>query len=158
MVGPGHPAEDRIAWGPMIVATAELRAHAGRVAMVDGGFDPLHAGHVAYFRAAAQLGAPVLCNLASDAYVTRKHRPLLPQGERAAVIDAIRYVDYVHCSATTTEDVLRTLRPRYYVKGDDWRDRLPAGQVKICADESIEVVYVDTVLHSSTAILERFAG
>jgi glycerol-3-phosphate cytidylyltransferase-like family protein len=40
----------------MIVATEQLGAHRGRVAMVDGGFDPLHGGHVAYFREAARLG------------------------------------------------------------------------------------------------------
>jgi cytidyltransferase-like protein len=142
----------------MIVTTAQLAEHSGRVAMVDGGFDPLHAGHIEYFRAAAALGAPVLCNLASDRYVERKHRPLLTQPERATVIDAIRYIDYVYCSQTTTEDVLRSLRPRFYVKGADWRDRLPAEQVEICAEHGIEVVYLDTVTNSSSAILARFAG
>ena len=75
--------------------------------MVDGGFDPLHAGHVAYFRAAAELGVPVLCNVSGDHYVATKHAPLLPEDERAAVIAAIRYVDHVHVSQTTTEEVLR---------------------------------------------------
>ena len=72
----------------MLVPTAELGAHAGRVAMVDGGFDPLHPGHVAYFREAAALGVPVLCNVSSDAYVAQKHPPFLTQEERGA-IDAV---------------------------------------------------------------------
>ena len=127
--------------------------------MVDGGFDPLHAGHVAYFREAAALGAPVLCNLASDEYVTRKHPPLLPQDERAAIIDAIRFVDYVHCSQTTTAAVLEALLPRFYVKGADWRDRaLPDAEVAVCERAGVEIVYLDTVLNSSTAILQRFRG
>jgi cytidyltransferase-like protein len=142
----------------VIVATAQLPAYAGRVSMVDGGFDPLHPGHVAYFRAAADLGAPVLCNVSPDAWVARKHRPLLTQDERAAIIDAIRHVDYVHLSAGTTEDVLRALRPRYYVKGADWRDRLPAEQVEICRAAGTDIVYLDTVIASSTAILERWRG
>lgn len=126
--------------------------------MVDGGFDPLHDGHVNYFRAAADLGAPVLCNIASDNYVRRKHQPLLTQTERATIIDAIRYIDYVHLSQTTTEEVLRMLRPSYYVKGADWRGRLPPEQDEICAEVGIEIVYLDTVTHSSTAILERYTG
>jgi cytidyltransferase-like protein len=142
----------------MIVTTAQLAEHSGHVAMVDGGFDPLHAGHIAYFQGAAELGAPVLCNLASDRYVARKHRPLLDQANRATVIDAIRHISYVHCSETTTEDVLRALRPRFYVKGADWRDRLPAEQLEICAEHGIEIVYLETVTHSSSAILARFAG
>ena len=48
----------------------ELKQYRGRVAMVDGAFDPLHRGHIEYFRAAAErLSAPLLCNVASDSYV-----------------------------------------------------------------------------------------
>lgn len=140
----------------MIIATAELERFCGTVAMVDGGFDPLHAGHLAYLRAAAALGVPVLCNLAPDDWVARKHPPLLPQHERAELLDAIRWVDYTHLAQTSTAEVLRALQPRYYVKGSDWRDRLPAAETDVCTDHAIEVVFVDTVTDSSTAILERY--
>ena len=142
----------------MIVPTEQLVAHRGRVAMVDGGFDPLHGGHIVYFREAARLGLPVLCNLSPDEYVARKHPVLLPQAERATIIDAIRYIDLVHPSQTITEEVLRLLRPRYYVKGADWRDRLPPAEVSVCAEHDIEVVYLDTVTNSSTTILARLHG
>ena len=66
----------------MIVAFEDLAAYRGKVAMVDGAFDPLHAGHVAYFEEATELGVPVLCNLASDRYVEGKHLPFL-HAERA---------------------------------------------------------------------------
>jgi cytidyltransferase-like protein len=139
----------------MIVTWEQLPAYRGKVAMVDGGFDPLHEGHVAYFAAAAELGVPVLCNLASDAYVEAKHPVLLTQRQRAAVIDAIRYIDLVHCSQTTTLAALRQLRPRYYVKGADWRGRLPPQELATCEEHSISIVYVETVLNSSTALLRR---
>ena len=58
--------------------------------MVDGAFDPLHTGHIEYFKAASVLDAPLLCNVASDRYVANKHPPLLPEAQRAEVIDAIR--------------------------------------------------------------------
>jgi glycerol-3-phosphate cytidylyltransferase-like family protein len=140
----------------VIVATSELGRHRQAVTMVDGGFDPLHAGHIAYFRAAAALGLPVLCNVSGDDWVERKHVPLLPQAERGTVIDAIRWIDYVHLSNTPTAEVLGALEPRYYAKGADWEGRLPAEEAALCAERSIEVVYLDTVLNSSTAILERY--
>ena len=140
----------------MIVRTDELPSLRGKVAMVDGGFDPLHAGHVDYFRAAAELGVPVLCNVSGDEYVSRKHPPLLPEYERVQVIDAIRYVDYVHLSHTTTAAVLSALAPRYYVKGADWRDRLPADQVALCEAEGVEITYLDTVTNSSSRVVEEF--
>ena len=142
----------------MIVTTDELPRYSGEVAMIDGGFDPLHAGHVEYMRAAAALGAPVLCNVSSDAWVARKHAPLLPQLDRLKVIDAIRYVDYTHASSVSTVAVLRALRPRFYVKGADWGGRLPDDEVAACEELAIEPVFLDTVLDSSTRILERFAS
>ena len=140
----------------MIIAFDQLHTLRGKVGMVDGGFDPLHRGHIEYFRAAAQLGAPVLCNLSSDAYVSSKHPVFLPEDQRAAIIDAIRYIDYTHINPYDTETALRELRPRYYIKGADWRDRLPAEQIEICRTHGIDIVYLDTVLDSSSRILRDY--
>jgi cytidyltransferase-like protein len=140
----------------MIVAFDALKDHRGAVAMVDGAFDPLHAGHVEYFERAASLGLPLLCNLAPDKYLEGKHYPILPQAERAKVIDALRPISYVHVNPFDTETVLKELRPKYYVKGDDWNGKLPEKQIKICKDYGIEIVYLDTVRNSSSGILRRF--
>jgi cytidyltransferase-like protein len=142
----------------VILSFEELKAHRGRVAMVDGAFDPLHRGHIEYFRAASELGVPLLCNVASDRYVSTKHPPLLPEDQRAAVVDAIRYISYTHVNRFDTETVLRELRPRYYVKGKDWDGRLPPDQVAICREHDIGIVYLDTVLDSSSRLLQQFAA
>ena len=143
----------------MILSFEELAAHRGQVAMVDGAFDPLHHGHIEYFKAARALGVPVLCNIASDRYVRTKHRPLLTETQRAAVIDAIRYVDYVHIYQIDTETILRQLRPRYYVKGSDWRERgLPPEQDVICREHGIEIVFLDTMLDSSSRLLRDYCA
>jgi cytidyltransferase-like protein len=141
----------------MILTFDGLAAYRGAVAMVDGAFDPLHRGHIEYFRAAAErLDVPLLCNVASDVYVRTKHPPLLPEDQRAAIVDAIRYISYTHVNQFDTETILKQLRPRYYVKGRDWEGRLPQEQVRICADHGIGIVYLDTVLDSSSRILEQF--
>jgi cytidyltransferase-like protein len=141
----------------MILTFDELPAYRGAVAMVDGAFDPLHRGHIEYFRIASQqLDVPLLCNVASDSYVRTKHPPLLPEDQRAAVVDAIRYISFTHVNQFDTETILKQLRPKYYVKGRDWEGRLPPEQVRICADYGIGVVYLDTVLDSSSRILEQF--
>ena len=143
----------------MILSFEELVHYRGQVAMVDGAVDPLHHGHIEYFKAARELGAPVLCNVASDRYVRTKHRPLLSETQRAVVIDAIRYIDYVHIYQIDTETVLRQLRPRYYVKGSDWRARgLPPEQDVICREHGIGVVYLDTVLDSSSRLLKDYCA
>jgi len=134
-----------------------LAQHRGQVAMVDGAFDPLHRGHIEYFRAAAaQLDVPLLCNVASDQYVSTKHPPLLPEDQRAVVVDAIRYISFTHVNRFDTETILRQLRPKYYVKGRDWEGRLPPEQVRICGEYGIEVVYLDTVIDSSSRLLKSY--
>jgi cytidyltransferase-like protein len=141
----------------VIVSFEQLIEYRGAVAMVDGAFDPLHRGHIEYFKAAGALEVPLLCNVASDRYVRTKHPPLLPEQDRAAIVDAIRYISYTHINQFDTETVLRQLRPRYYVKGRDWVGRLPPDQVTICGEHGIEIVYLDTVRDSSSRILQQFA-
>jgi 2-polyprenyl-3-methyl-5-hydroxy-6-metoxy-1,4-benzoquinol methylase len=111
---------------------------------------------VEYFEQAAALGLPLLCNLAPDRYLEGKHQPFLSQAERAKVIDALRPISYVHPNRFDTETALKELRPKYYVKGDDWKAKLPAEQLDICKEHSIEIIYLDTVSNSSSSILRRF--
>ncbi len=142
----------------MILPFSELKQYQGQVAMVDGAFDPLHHGHIEYFRAAAAaVDVPLLCNVASDRYVATKHAPLLAEEQRAVVIDAIRFITYTHINRHDTETILRELRPKYYVKGKDWDGRLPEEQVRICAELGIGIVFLDTILDSSSRLLKQFA-
>jgi cytidyltransferase-like protein len=141
----------------VILEFDQLKHYRKKVAMVDGAFDPLHRGHIEYFRAAAeQLDVPLLCNVASDRYVSTKHAPFLPEDQRAVVVDAIRFITYTYVNQFDTETVLRELQPKYYVKGKDWEGRLPPDQVRICSDHGIQVVYLDTVFDSSSRILKSF--
>jgi bifunctional ADP-heptose synthase (sugar kinase/adenylyltransferase) len=139
----------------MIVGWEGLVELRHKVAMVDGGFDPIHAGHIAYIAAAATTGLPVLCNISSDEWVTAKHPVLLPQEERALIIDALRDVDYTHKSSTATVAVLEQLRPRVYVKGKDWEGRLPAEEREACETHGVEIVFTDTVTNSSSRVMNE---
>jgi cytidyltransferase-like protein len=141
----------------MIIAWNDLPALRGKVVMVDGSFDPLHDGHIAYFEASAALNLPVLCNVATDELTSRKHRVLLPQLQRARVIDAIRYISYVHCAGTSTYGVLEQLRPHTYVKGADWKQRggVPADEQELCRRLGIAIHYAETMLNSSTRLIEQ---
>lgn len=67
-----------------------------KVVLVTGGFDPLHSGHIAYFKAARELGNRLVVGVNSDAWLTRKKgRPFMPLEERAGVIQALSMVDAV---------------------------------------------------------------
>jgi bifunctional ADP-heptose synthase (sugar kinase/adenylyltransferase) len=143
----------------MIVDTSQLASLPTPLTMVDGAFDPLHDGHVAYFRAAREIGHPVLCNVTSDSWTTSKHPVFLEASRRAVLLDGVRWIDFVHVASSTTLEVLRLLRPAVYAKGADWlaRGGVPADERDLCARSGIEVCYLDTVRNSSSRLLEDFA-
>jgi len=66
------------------------------IVLCTGGFDPLHSGHIAYFKEAKKLGNKLVIGLNSDAWLTRKKgRPFMPWEERASIIRELKIVDDV---------------------------------------------------------------
>jgi cytidyltransferase-like protein len=64
--------------------------------IVTGGFDPIHSGHIEYFKAARELGSILFVGLNSDQWLARKKgKVFMPIEERKAVIESIRYVGHV---------------------------------------------------------------
>jgi cytidyltransferase-like protein len=142
----------------MILLTEELSLYANKLALVDGSFDPIHDGHVKYFQAASQLGVPVLCNVAPDSWTSSKHKVLLNQEQRGVVLDSIKYLDFVHLSSIPTAEVIQLLRPRFYLKGNDWLTRggVPEVEESLCRNLGIEILYLETVTNSSSKLLQNW--
>ena len=66
------------------------------IVLVTGGFDPLHSGHIEYFKYAKSLGDELWVGLNSDEWLTRKKgRPFMPFAERLAVVQNLFMVDTV---------------------------------------------------------------
>ena len=113
-----------------------------KVVLVTGGFDPLHSGHIAYFKAARELGDYLVVGVNSDEWLTRKKgRPFMSFEERAAIIKELGCVDEVigfdddddtarsaigHILATTVDNVVfanggdrtNTTTPEYATYGN----------------------------------------
>lgn len=65
-----------------------------KVVLVTGGFDPIHSGHVAYIRAARELGDVLVVGVNSDSWLARKKgAAFLPSEERLAIMSELRSVD-----------------------------------------------------------------
>jgi D-beta-D-heptose 7-phosphate kinase / D-beta-D-heptose 1-phosphate adenosyltransferase len=103
---------------------AAVRAAGGTVVATGGCFDLLHAGHVTTLRAARALGDCLVVCLNSDDSVRRlkgPERPLVPQADRVAVLEALGCVDVVvPFDERTPETVLQRLRPDVFAKGGDY--------------------------------------
>ena len=63
------------------------------IVLVTGGFDPIHSGHIAYFKAAASLGDELYVGINSDEWlVKKKGKAFLTWDERAAIISELKPV------------------------------------------------------------------
>lgn len=122
----------------------------GDFVLIGGVFDPLHAGHLAYIREAKQHGT-VVCALSEQ---SDRHPPLVPWWDRFVLLSSL--------GVTVIENdlgiahILRTLQPKAYIKGQDWKDRLPLDQVEACAEVGAEIIYTDTVTQSSSRLLADY--
>lgn len=143
----------------MIVKEKDLAKYRRKVVMIDGCFDPLHPGHIRYFSQASTLGYPLLCCVENDRniLVNKKRPPILSQKKRVQVIDSIRYISLTLASRFQTVDILKKLQPVIYAKGADWKNRgLPSEEKAVCAGLDIKIVYLNTVMDSSTTIVDEF--
>jgi cytidyltransferase-like protein len=67
-----------------------------KIVVVSGGFDPVHSGHIAYFKAARKLGDKLIVALNSDAWLlNKKAYCFMPFVERKLVIENLACVDNV---------------------------------------------------------------
>ena len=88
-----------------------------KIVIVTGGFDPLHSGHIAYFKAARTLGDRLVVGLNSDEWLTRKKgRPFMPLQERMAIVGNLSMVDEVivyNDKDDSSIDAIRLVKTRY---------------------------------------------
>jgi rfaE bifunctional protein nucleotidyltransferase chain/domain len=111
-----------------------LRAAGKRVVFTNGVFDVLHAGHVRYLAWAREQGDALILGLNTDDSVRRikgEKRPIVPFGDRARMLCALRSVDaVVGFGERTPEVLLDRIKPDVHVKSAQYReDELPERDV-----------------------------
>lgn len=139
--------------------------HPHTAILVSGGFDPLHYGHVRFFRNAQSIARgrwggdlAVVVAVAPDEYVQRKHPLLQTLEHRMEMIDGIRYVDaVVSQDEGTAATAIRAVRPLIFLKGDDWKARgLPKVELEACEEVGARVEYVAVQPISSSEMLRDY--
>lgn len=125
----------------------------------NGCFDLLHPGHVSYLRAARALGDALIIGLNSDISINKLKgplRPIVPEFDRATVLEALESVDAVVVfDEDTPVRLLREVKPAVYVKGGDYRvEDLPEAEVAAEIGAEVKILPFETG-YSTTALIEK---
>jgi rfaE bifunctional protein nucleotidyltransferase chain/domain len=119
------PAGNLVSRSNLTRLIASLRRSGKKIVFTNGVFDILHRGHVEYLSRARALGDVLIVGLNTDASVRRfkgRARPLQKQADRAAILLALKAVDYVIFFGEDTPDrLIRLVKPDVLVKGADYR-------------------------------------
>lgn len=143
-----------------IVEVAEyLRAQGKRIVFTNGCFDIVHAGHISSFKQAKEFGDVLVLGLNSDASIRRikgEKRPIVGQDNRAKLLAAINYIDYIVLfEEDTPEELIRLIRPDVLVKGQDWEGKEVAGG-QFVKQHGGEVRFIELEKGlSTTSIIEK---
>ena len=112
-----------------------LRKEGKKIAFTNGCFDILHVGHVRYLKEAKKTADILVLALNSDASVRSikgLKRPLVSEEERAEVLAALEYIDFVTIFHELTPlELICYLKPDILIKGGDWPEDKVVGRDEI---------------------------
>ena len=82
-----------------------------KIALVTGGFDPLHSGHLAYLREASKLADELWVGVNSDEWLARKKgKPFMPSHERLEILDNLEVTSRVFAFKDDDETAIEALK------------------------------------------------
>ena len=111
---------------------------------VSGYFDPLHTGHLNYFKAAKKLGHRLVVIVNNDKQAKlKKGTAFMKQEERLEIVKALKVVDAAIISLDSDRTVRKTLaylQPYIFAKGgDSTPDNVP--EKDVCDKLGTKIVY-----------------
>lgn len=128
-----------------------------RIVLCNGVFDILHRGHVEHLREAAGMGDKLIVSLTNDQFVNKgSGRPVNTWADRAAVLDACRFVNRVY-PTNNASDAIRFVKPNIFCKGIDYigGDKFTEDVLTACLAVGAEIRYTASAKHSATEIIRR---
>ncbi len=136
-----------------------LKQAGKKLVFTNGCFDILHLGHVDLLEKAANFGDVLLVGLNSDESVKKikgKHRPIVPETDRARILIALQAVAYVVIfNESTPRTVISEIVPDILVKGGDYQPENIVGR-NVVEKNGGEVIVVPLLPdHSTTALINK---
>lgn len=146
----------------LVARVAIERRQKAKIVLANGCFDLFHVGHIRYLSGAKSLGDILIVGINSDEQVRKlkgESRPFMPENERAEIISALKFVDYVTIfTEPTVTELIRAIRPDFHAKGTDYTtETVPEREIVKEYGGRVAIVG-DPKDHSSTELIKSVIG
>ena len=142
----------------LIARVSIERRKGARIVLANGCFDLFHVGHIRYLAGAKALGDVLIVGINSDKQVRQlkgENRPFMPEQERAEIISALKFVDYVTIfDEPTVTELIRAVRPDFHAKGTDYTTETVPEREIVREYGGKTAIVGDPKEHSSSEFLE----
>jgi len=115
-----------------------------KIVCVSGYFDPIHIGHIEYFKLSKKIGDKLMVIVKNDLQAElKKGKSFMPFKERIKIIKELRCVDFVIESIDKDRTICKTLervepKPDYFCNGGDQNNNtIP--ETDVCLQRGIEL-------------------
>ena len=141
-----------------------FREQGKSIVLCHGTFDLLHIGHIRHIEAAKSYGDVLFITITADEYVNKgPGRPVFNEHLRAEHLAALSSVTNVAINyETTSENIIRAIKPTVYVKGSDYQINDQDLTGNICKEKAAvescggTIVYTEDITFSSSKLLNDY--
>lgn len=140
---------------------SNLKKKGKKIVLCHGVFDLLHVGHIKHIEEAKNYGNILVISLTKDQFIKKGlNRPFFKIEDRISSLCALEAVNYVVESPNNNAvEVIRKIKPNFYVKGQDYKKILSDKTKEIKNEKKItetvkgKLIFTKSPMYSSSKLL-----
>ena len=125
--------EKIVTWDELKKEVDRHRGGGKKIVFTNGCFDMLHSGHAHLLNKISELGDVMVMAINSDESIRKikgPERPIHSERDRAELLAALQFVDYVTIfGQDTPHEILALIKPDVLAKGSDWGEEIHGREV-----------------------------
>ncbi len=147
----------------LIKKISNIKKQKKKIVLCHGVFDLVHIGHLNHFRAAKNFGDFLIVSITKDQFIKKSIKgTLFNEKQRLFHLSNFEIIDAVVLSEeASSTDVIKLIRPNFYVKGVDYKDNKSDDTKKIVLEKKLvekfggKIKYTNEEAFSSSNIINQ---
>ena len=138
-----------------------LKKNNKKIVLCHGVFDLVHYGHILYLQSAKKFGDFLIVSVTRDEFIKKgTGKPIFNLDQLMKYLSSLSLVDAVVASTVaSSEDVIKSVKPNFYVKGPDYKKVSDDKTKKIILEKKLvesfggKIKFTDDISFSSSSLI-----